>query len=408
MKSFKGVIAALCCFAVFSGQSLAGTINHDLKISGEYELYYIYDDTSMIDEKDNEKSYLEHEFDLKFKLDIGENITMGGKMEYADSTLGDGDHAIGKDNDIEVETAYIKAKFAPVTFTGGKFSYAFPSVFDGSPILDDEGTGVDFDFGLVSVGMLRADDFGEKTEDKNDIYYIKGKFDSDSIKINPYIAYQNQGDDGKIEGYTGDDAAYSSFWIGTSFEMEAGALNFLADLVYGSRSYSDKALESMDESGLFLDAAVEMKMDSMTPTAFLIYSTGNDDDNKEHETIPVISSDYEPLNIFGNGDRLSDVDLLGGLAGIGLGAKKLSFMPKLSHDIILFYAVGTNDEKSGGYFTEKDSAMELDFNSVYMLMDNFKIHAKFAYSSIDLDEKVHGKVEDEAGLYCEFGMEFDF
>jgi hypothetical protein len=408
MKSFKGFIAALFCFAAFSGQSFAGTINHDLKIFGEYELYYIYDDTSMIDEKDNEKSYLEHEFDLKFKLDLGENVTMGGKMEYADSTLGEDDHAIGKDNDIEVETAYIKAKFAPVTFTGGKFSYAFPSVFDGSPILDDEGTGVDFDFGLVSVGMLRADDFGEKTEDKNDIYYIKGKFDSDSIKINPYIAYQNQGDDGKIEGYTGDDAAYSSFWIGTSFEMEAGALNFLADLVYGSRSYSDKALESMDESGLFLDAAVEMKMDSMTPTAFLIYSTGNDDDNKEHETIPVISPDYEPLNVFGDDDRQSGIDFMSGLAGIGLGVKKLSFMPKLSHDIILFYAVGTNDEKSGNYFTEKDSAMELDFNSVYMLMDNFKIHGKLAYSSIDLDEKVHGKVEDEAGLYCEFGMEFDF
>ncbi|MDY0361952.1 MAG: hypothetical protein RBR08_10895 [Desulforegulaceae bacterium] len=408
MKSFKGVIAALCCFAVFSGQSLAGTINHDLKISGEYELYYIYDDTSMIDEKDNEKSYLEHEFDLKFKLDIGENITMGGKMEYADSTLGDGDHAIGKDNDIEVETAYIKAKFAPVTFTGGKFSYAFPSVFDGSPILDDEGTGVDFDFGLVSVGMLRADDFGEKTEDKNDIYYIKGKFDSDSIKINPYIAYQTQGEEGEVDGYEGDDAAFNSFWIGTSFSLEAGSLNFLADLVYGSRSYSDKALETMDQSGLFLDAAVQMKMDLMTPTAFLIYSTGNDDDNKEHETIPVISPDYEPLNVFGDDDRQSGIDFMSGLAGIGLGVKKLSFMPKLSHDIILFYAVGTNDEKSGNYFTEKDSAMELDFNSVYMLMDNFKIHGKLAYSSIDLDEKVHGKVEDEAGLYCEFGMEFDF
>jgi hypothetical protein len=151
-----------------------------------------------------------------------------------------------------------------------------------------------------------------------------------------------------------------------------------------------------------MDIAAEMDMGNMTPTAFLIYSSGNDDDADEHETIPTIATDYEPLNIFG--DANGDIDFMNGLTGIGLGINDMNFAPKLKHDLVFFYARGNNDENSGQFFTEDDTAMEIDFNSVYEVMDDFEIYANLGYSSIDLDRDF----DDEAGTYMEIGMEVNF
>ena len=388
------VVGMLLLVTGLTGPVAAGTLNYDVEIFGEYELDYVYEDKDFVDNDDDESSYLEHELDLGFSISVLDNVSIVGEMEYADNTLGEGDHAIGQDNNIDVEAAYVEMAFEPVTITGGKFSFSFPHAFDDSPLLDDEITGVALDFDMVSVGWLRADDFSEMTEDKRDIFYVKGDMEAGGARIRPYLAYENQGENAAGVG-SGIDAAFTTYWLGVALEMEAGALGLGADFIYGDRSFSDDTF-GIDQSGMMVDFIAELDTGSITPSVFAVYSTGEDDDFAESEWMPIISSDLEPFNII-------EDELWEGIILFGGGISDITTLPKLEHELLAFYAEGTNDAGLG-LFSDEDNVCEIDFNSSYELLENCELYSELGYAVADID----GLDNEEDAISVEIGMEIEF
>lgn len=407
MKRFMAVMMAAFLVAGFSMQASAGSINQDIKIGGEYELDYVYEDTDFLDVDDDDGSYVEHELDLEFEIDLGDGFIAGGSMEYVDSTLGDDDNAVGEDNEIDVEEAYVKMTFNEATVTAGKFGFAFPASLCGNPVLDDEGTGVDADFGPVSAGWLRTGDFDELTDDKKDVFYVIGNMESGNITVKPYAAYEHQGEDADNDPLV-DDEEFDTYWLGAALEMKAGNFGLLSEAIYGSRAYSDD-YATEDQSGFLFDIKAGFDMGNMTPFAISIYSTGQDDDDEDN-TLPVVQTpdsdrddcdDYEPFNIIE--DQLRD-----GIFLIGAGIEDISFAPRFEHELVLAYMTGTGDENTvstASLNNEENNAFEIDFNSTYELKKGLAdLYLDLGYAVADLE----GVDDEEAAKYVEFGLEIEF
>lgn len=413
MKRFVAVIMAAFLVAGFSMQASAGSINKDVTIGGEYELGYIFEDTDFVDGDDDESSYVEHELDLEFGIDLGKGVMVGGSIEYADSTLGDDDHAIGEDNEIDVEEAYVKMAFEPVNVTAGKFGFAFPDSFCGHPVLDDEATGVDLDFDAASAGWIRTGDFDELTDDKKDIFYVIGNIESGNVTFKPFAAYENQGDD--TDNFVdAEDEGFNTYWIGAAFEVDAGNFGLVSEAIYGDRNYSSDlenraAGDFMDESGFLFDMKAGYKLDNITPFVLSIYSTGRDDAD-EDGSLPVVQTpgedrddcdDYEPFNIV-------EDQLVEGMFVIGAGIEDISFAPGFEHELILAYMTGTGDKDivdNTSLNNEDNDAFEIDFNSTYELKkDLADLYLDLGYADADLE----GVDDDEAATYVELGLEIEF
>ncbi len=413
MKRLVPVMAAVFMVAVFAAQGFAGSINRDVRIGGEYELNYIFEDTDFVDGDDDESSYVEHELDLEFEIDLGEGITAGGTMEYVDSTLGDGDNAIGEDNGIDVEEAYVIMEFEQVDVTAGKFGFALPDSFCGHPVLDDEGTGVDLDFGAASAGWIRTGDFDELTDDKKDVFYVIGNIEAGNLTFKPFAAYENQGKD-TDHFDAAEDEGFNTYWIGAAIDYESGDFGLVSEAVYGDRNYSSDlenlpARDFMDEAGFLFDIKAGYKLDNMTPFVLSIYSTGRDDAD-EDGTLPVVQTpdedrddcdDYEPLNIV-------EDQLVEGIFVIGAGMEDISFFQGLEHEIVLAYMTGTGDKDfvaDTSLNNEDNDAFEIDFNSTYELKKGLAdLYLDLGYAEADLK----GVDDDEAATYVELGLEIEF
>jgi hypothetical protein len=392
---FSGLIIHL----VFSTSLFAEPEKYPARVSGEYTLQYVHNDTSMDAAQGNELSYFEHEFLLQIEIRVRDNLILQSKMEYASSSFGDGDHALGESSEIKAITAFFKAEFKYLTMKGGKFEFTLPAEFDGSPLLEDEGTGFELELGDFLLGMLRAEDAKDATEDTYDIFYLNTGFKTEDISLNIYTAYS-----AASKGVTESGIQSNGFWIGYALELKTGSLGIISDFVYGSRS--DFEIAGQTESGFFLDFEVRFETERIMPVAFLIFSSGNDNDERDIEVMPLISPEFEPLNGFG---RVNDeVDYLSGLIGLAVGFRELSIIPQLEHDLIVFFASGTNHIQSDAAFTESDSAMEVDFNSRYELDEEFEIFANLTYVALHLDEDIHGPQEKNIGTYIEIGLELKF
>ena len=402
----------LLTFAVMLSVSLAAYAAHkddirrvasegikELEIGGEYELDYKFVDGDFQDNPDDEESFIEHELDIAFKLGLGEGVTAEGSMEYADGTFGNAgdDHALGDDNNVDVEEAFINVAFEALEFTGGKFNFALPWAFDHSPVLDDEGTGMALGLGSVTLGWLRAADFTEMTDDKADVLMVMANLKSGGMKLEPYAVCELLGQD------SGDER--EGYWIGAALEMKAGSLGIEADAVWGRRDHRDPA--ATEAEGWMADAKVSVKMAGVEPNIFVLYSTADDDNADESETLPTISGDFEPFLLFedsysGNGSITDGVLMVGG------GLDGISFIPGLEHDLVVAYIEGDGDEAvtANTSLNHEDSdALEIDFkNSIKMKDGMVQLYLDLAWAQGDFE----GIDDDENLAFAELGMEVEF
>jgi hypothetical protein len=250
-----------------------------------------------------------------------------------------------------------------------------------------------------------------------------------------YIAnYQGYLDDYGLS--VGGSGAHSNiWWVGTAFELTLfDPLTFSMDAMYGRMGRMNADLtdsagnsSSMDigSQGWLVDAALNYKLDWATPGIFGWWSSGdkeNSADSGKYGRLPALGFDggFYPVTFGGPGsvgvgtDTVLSGSLLGTL-GIGIQLADISFIEDLSHTIRVAYMRGTNDhelvKKSGirplplsgevAYLTDKDYAIEVDFNHEYKIYENLSafIEAGYIYMNRDEDVWKHIATDSDGGKY---------
>ena len=180
-----------------------------------------------------------------------------------------------------------------------------------------------------------------------------------------------------------------------------------ADFVYGS---ADDGYDGLADgtSGFMIDAMVEFKgLDFATLQGFGVYSSQNDDGDG---AMPFIDSDWTIGGSMINGSAFT-TDLGPATPGFwlaGVAARKISFLDKLSHDVIALYAQGTGDAAGFGVvpngLTKDDSYWEVDFNTRYQIYESLAAIVELGYGKPDFDD---GSADD-AAMKAAFGFLYKF
>lgn len=415
MKRFA--LVALVAALLFSMVSSASAT--ELKVRGNLDVYGMWsanlnDHDSDVADGDNYmttqrmRTYFDYVANENLKAVLGLEI---------DNIWGSGTSADwgtdGKGN-IEVKHAYMDFTLPDTTVNvqAGLQYIALPSVF-GNPVFDDDaaaitvGAQINDMFGLT-VGYSRGADSstnvsdtllvdGEDNDDV-DMAFIAAPVTLDGFSIAPYFAYAWVGENAYTAGQqtatsavAGDLLANAdeeaTIWVvGANAELTMfDPLTFAADLIYGVGDADD-----YETKGWYAALAASYKMDFMTATLFTTYATGADEDEDEDNYLPTLAEGWGISPYVGGVRAFSTTydsfgtDNLGvgsdgtGLWTMGLVLDKISFVEKLSHKLVIAYAMGTSDEDTNA-FTEDDDLWEVYLVNKYMIYENLAAINELGY-----------------------------
>lgn len=327
---------------------------------------------------------------------------------------------------------------ARVTF--GLQPMALPSYAFISPILDNQGTGivlnvpVNENFTVDATWLAAFSDTrrgtpilksSENTHDTMNMGSLAVTARYDGFKVTPWAALGQMGRDvtrvdGRyntvnlnsgmlpVTGYTmAKKPSDSTFWF-AGFGMELtqyDPFRLAFDFYYSS---SRTRYQESNRSGWYAALSAEYKTQYGVPTFKAWYSTGDDDNAKNgSERALSIKGGFTPgASVFFNTFRTSIADTVNrgdasGMWGVSAQWNGLSLLPKLSHSMRLTYVRGTNSPDMapfavasqlaaqrgnmravGGptyYMTSKDSLLELDIDSDYMIYRNLFAKLELSY-----------------------------
>ncbi|UTF49161.1 outer membrane homotrimeric porin [Desulfomicrobium sp. ZS1] len=349
----------------------------------------------------------------------------------------------GKGN-IEVKHAYLDFNFpdTQVNVKAGLQYVALPSIF-GNPVFEDDAAAIVVsapvnDMFAVAVGYTRGIDGstsfsageGEDKDDK-DMAFIAAPVTLDGFSIAPYFGYawigenvdntaaywtiNSTADNVLVPASEGDLTDDATVWVlGANAELTMfDPLTFAADLIYGELENDD-----YETKGWYGALAASYKMDIMTATLFTTYFSGADEDGDEDNYLPTLSEGWGLTPYIGgvrafstSWDTFSGIDADMNLASwvVGLKLAKIQFIDKLSHDLTIAYAMGTNDEDAtnadGDHyaFDEEDSAWEVYFVNKYMIYENLAAINELGFFAPEFDD-----AEEDNSYFATVGFQYKF
>jgi len=363
----------------------------------------------------------------QFRFVYNENVMGELYTEYGNITWGQGAGEYGVRNNADANELHIKRAFiqfrlpdTDVLFTVGEQDITFPhsGAFSNMVLGGEDGTAIAVSapitdtIGLtVAYARLAENTTGGITSGNNaDAFLAAVPVTLDGMTIAPWFAYGLIGENsGFGDPAEGDNS--NVWWAGAGFSMDLfDPIVVYADFVYGSADDGYTGLAD-GTSGFLVDAMVEYKgLDLLTPQVFFAYSSQNDDGDG---ALPAIYSDWGIGGTLINGSNFT-TDLGAALPGFwlaGIAARDISFIEKLSHDVIFLYAKGTGDIAgfSAGQndlpaLTSDDSYLEIDFNTQYQIYESLAAIVELAYAKPDFDD---GSADD-ALMKASFGFVYKF
>lgn len=224
-----------------------------------------------------------------------------------------------------------------------------------------------------------------------------------------------------------DEESLHPWWIGLNSKVDMfDPFVFYFDFIYGAVANIDST-DSFDDpslSGWMADLMFEYTgLDYFTPQLMFVYASGADEDDAddgEINLLPVISSGFNiGGTLVGGSNFTTDAGFPGGgFWLVGLALRDISFVEKLSHEIIFLYAQGTSDQETAapGFlfsrFTEDESYFEVDFNHRYQIYESLAAILELAYANLDTDDNDFEDTFDggdtDAVLKATFGFRYDF
>ncbi|MBG0776058.1 MAG: outer membrane homotrimeric porin [Desulfovibrionaceae bacterium] len=312
--------------------------------------------------------------------------------------------------------------------TMGIQGLALPGAVGGSPILNDDVAGITASYKFNdmvaatafwarlydnNIGANDADG-AESADDEFDAWGLLLPVTLDGVSFTPYYVGAQAGVDttlGNARNFgasAADGDPTEVWWLGTDLKVTLfDPFVFLADFQMGSATCD---VEANEAKGWRMDAALQYKMDFMTPMILFNYGSGADDDATDGtEAMPWIntSSNWGVTNTgtdgsaSGTGTTLDQA--LGnagnsgtGVMAIGAALLDIKFIDNLSNTIKVVYYKGTTDKDlAGAAFTEEDNAWEINLDTKYQIMDNLSTLIEFAWITVDADKDVAGRAGND-------------
>jgi hypothetical protein len=424
------MLAVLCAFVLSAAAASAA----DIKATAEFKTDAVWNHNWNFAKGDNTTDEATT-FDINQRLEVtmdfiaNENLKAVMTLRAGTSAWGD-DLALGGTDTLAVRKAYLDFNWpdTAINVKVGHQGIALPNAVGGSMLLDSRASAL-----LVSApvsdnvaltgGYIRALDAG--MDGQIDLYALIASITAGDMNFTPFFVLGNIGGQANIAGtgLTGLQSTNSTagktdgaYWLGLSTTMAFGDINVAGDFNYGAVNAAD---DNNDRSGWYVGLSADYAMDMMTPEAFFVYTTGEDDDNTNgSERMANLAPDWAVGSFYFGGDAWLNGSVNGGAAPLGfwaLGAnlKQIaSFADGLTHQATIMYAKGTNDKASapglyGTALTEEDSLIEIDFNTYYKVYDALTIGVELGYLNLDADKDVWG--DDGGSAYkVATGLKYKF
>lgn len=456
MKRFA--LAALVAVFLFGSVNTASAMDDKaVWAQGFINVYFQWLNNSDFSKNDGEDDFVAGQRTRMF-VDYmsGEDVTGVVRFEM-DTTWGDqtggfyGGGGGGPGGDgviVEVKNAYIKwtVPNTDLTMTMGLQGVALPSATYGQPVLNNDVTAAVAsnkfsDMVSATLFWARLNDTQQSdtaagnanTADEWDVVGLVLPINFDGGSFTPWGVWGTQGKDSYNTVYSPttnvtDNVDY--LYFGGAIKVVAfDPISIGLDVMHGSR---DTNVDANDASGWFGALDLTYKMDMLTASLVAFTSTGEDSSATDgSEVMPIISNGngmFAPTTFGTYGDwnmGTSPILTAGpGAQGIGIKLTDLSFMEKMTHEINLFYFRGTSDKDAaaslaGGWsttstFTTKDSAWEVNFESVYSIYENLSAVLDLSFVAPDFDKTAGARTtatsnnRDETAYKTCFQIQYNF
>lgn len=255
-----------------------------------------------------------------------------------------------------------------------------------------------------------ADPFN-KWDDEVDVFLAVLPVTLDGVSLKPFAAVTRWGKDS-----IGSDKNATMWHAGLNFGVTMlDPFAILGDFNYGTVKWSN----DYKQSGWIAVLAAQLAMDMVTPQIFFAYESGEGSGyltGGDSKRMPVIGTDGGAFGpgigyggatsfaqdnfvrsllvgldtialLFGlNSDPYQTRQGAVGLATVGAALRNLTFMDNMSHELVAYYARGTNHKDNGFLLTTEDSYWEANFNTTYQMYENLALILELAYGKVDLDD----------------------
>lgn len=453
MKRFS-VLALMAAF-ILGTAGMAQAV--ELQVKGSWRVQMNYIDNADFNSATEEDTFsAQQRLRTIFEFVANENLKGVLNVEIGDIRWGaDPGTGPGAGGDIGADGVNWETKHAFINFKvpntevdvkAGIQPVALPSTL-GSHILSADVGGlvasVPFnDMVSLTLGWARAEDENDAGVDRNDeldVFLGVLPLKLEGVRLQPFVAVSQWS--ARVNPVI--DTENAAMWhTGLNFRVTAlEPITILGDLNYGTVEWREAA-PAFEQSGWVGVLAAQYAMDMVTPQIFGVYESGEDADLNaavvnESNRMPLINTDGGAFGPgVGLGQRtafardnflrglLEDIDpmvtIFGttqdegaiGLWALGAALRDIEFMDKLSHELVAFYAQGTNDRVNRNLFTTEDSYWEMNFNTRYQMYENLALILELAYADVNLEELVPGAgrpaLADDAMTRAVLGLLYRF
>lgn len=428
MRKFA-VLALLAAF-ILGAVGVAGAA--EIKAKGTWRVHFDYVKNPTFNDEDKVDSFLAGQRARTiFEFVANENLKGVLQIEIGNVRWGQGGGGQLNTDGVNIKTkhAYVNFKLpnTAVDVRAGLQPVALPSTLGSHILSADVGAlvaNVPFNdmFGLT-LGWARpydlerrnSDRADKKLDDEVDAFMAVLPINLDGISLKPFGMITRWGKDFQYFDHLDKNA---TMWhAGLNFAVTMlDPVGILGDFNYGHVKWSD----DQKQSGFVGVLAVQYAMDMVTPQLFGVYESGEDSDyarNGDSKRMPVVGTDggaFGPGIGYGQQTSfwqdsfvrtlLADLDPFMpyqaeqgavGLWAVGAALRDIKFMDNLSHDLVAYYAKGTNDKANWMLMTDEDSYWEVDFNTTYQMYENLALVLELAYGKVSLDELNMGKARKD-------------
>ena len=451
------MLAAGLVFGAFSTASAA-----QINAKGSWDFAFEFNDNSNFYNAGNgDTFYGEQRFRTQIDVIASEALRGVVFFEIGETVWGSKDGALGADGKVvEVRRSYIDwlVPNTDLKVRMGIQGIALPGAVTGSSVLDDDMAAITLSYTFndniaATAFWARPYDFGNgdgkgNKMDEMDMFGLVLPMSFDGVKVTPYGLFANIGKDvysnlaSYPDGYNGGSIGsfiggmlpptltevstpvrddLQAWWGGASVELSTfDPLSVKLDATYGKVT-TDEA--EYDRAGWLVSAAVDYKLNGVTPGIVGWYGTGEDGDaaNGSEQMPYIYSSAWGPTSLGFAGTCAIGTDSLIAFNGAGTWGAELrfadiSFVENLSHVVRFAYIGGTNDPQAGvdatfypTYMTTEDKAFEINFDSTYQIYENLTLIVEMGWLRLDRDEDVWGKfAETEHATKLGFNLNYSF